>query len=152
LRIIHYSEQTESDKAHWRDEIQKADWGAAKYLCGLLNENKLTEVCGQSEVLLLTDESTLVSFCTLAEQDEVRDETMKPWIGFVYTFEQYRGNRYSQKLIEYCCELARNACHKRVYISSDRIGLYEKYGFDFVKHITTIWNENTQVFCRILDK
>ncbi len=152
MKIIHYSEQTENDKEYWRKEIHKADWRAAKYLFELLAENRLTEVCGQSEVLLLTDECKLVSFCTLSEQDEVKDENMKPWIGFVYTFEQYRGKRCSQKLIEYCCEFAKASGHKSVYISSDHIGLYEKYGFDFVKHVTTVWDENTQVFCRRLDK
>lgn len=151
MKIIHYSEQTETDKAHWREEIQKADWGAAKYLYTLLNENRLIEMCGQSEVLLLTYEHKLVSFCTLAEHDEIRDQNMKPWIGFVYTFEEHRGNRYSQKLIDYCCELARKAKCKNVYISSDHIGLYEKYGFVFIKNTTTVWGENTQVFCRKLD-
>lgn len=29
------------------------------------------------------------------------DESMKSWVGFVYTFPEYRGNRYSEKLINY---------------------------------------------------
>lgn len=45
------------------------------------------DLCGKStKVLMLVEEQTLISFCTLAEQDEVRDTSLTPWIGFVYTY------------------------------------------------------------------
>lgn len=94
----------------------------------------------------------LISFCTLAERDEIKAEDMKPWIGFVYTFPEYRGNRCSEKIIKYTLEEARNAGYKHVYISSNEIGLYEKYGFEFINFMKNIYGQKTQVFAYDLFK
>ncbi len=92
----------------------------------------------------------LLAFCTLAERDEITEEEtgpgMKPWIGFVYTYPEYRGNRYSEKLIDYACTLAKQDGYEKVYLSSNEVGLYEKYGFVFLKMLHTVWGEETQVF------
>lgn len=62
---------------------------------------KLRELCGTNTlVYLLTEDKKLVSFCTLAEQDDVRNLAYTPWIGFVYTFPDFRGHRYVGQLIE----------------------------------------------------
>lgn len=41
------------DQKHWLDEIQKSDWTAGKYLYGLLRDQKLKELCGESTKVLL---------------------------------------------------------------------------------------------------
>ena len=40
------------------------------------------------------DNNKLISFCTYAELDEIQPTDLTPWIGFAYTFPEYRGNRY----------------------------------------------------------
>ena len=45
-----------------------------------------------------------LSFCTYAEQDDVREPALTPWVGFVYTFPGYRGKRYmgiASRLVEH---------------------------------------------------
>lgn len=98
--------------------------------------------------------SEVLAFCTLAERDEIAEEEaepgMKPWIGFVYTYPEQRGNRYSEKLIRDACELAMKDGYEKVYLSSNEVGLYEKYGFVFLKRMHTLWGEETQVFVKKL--
>jgi inorganic pyrophosphatase len=125
------------DKAHWLSEIKKSDWGAGKYLYELLRDQKLKELCGEwTRVLLLVDDESLVSFCTYAEQDDVREPSLTPWVGFVYTFPEYRGKRRIGKLIEYIYRLAKNQGFKQLYISTDQKGLYENFGFSFLQTMT----------------
>lgn len=99
MEIIDY--YAGDNKEHWLFEINKSDWRAGKYLYELLRDNKLKELCGEStKVLLLVDGDKLMSFCTYAEQDEIREPSLTPWVGFVYTFPEYRGKRRVGKLLE----------------------------------------------------
>ena len=89
-KILEYF--TCENKEHWLREIQKSDWGAGQYLYSLLKENKLKALVGATTlVLMLADGDKLVSFCTLAPLDDVQPTSYTPWVGFVYTFPEYRG-------------------------------------------------------------
>ena len=97
------------DKRHWLNKIKKCDWGAGQYLHELLVKNEFKAFCGNdSKVLLLIEGNDLISFCTYAEQDDVRESSLTPWIGFVYTFPAFRGKRRMGKLLEYAYMLAKN--------------------------------------------
>ena len=150
LEIIEYFETQEQE--YWMNEIGKSDWEAGKLLCKLLAENKLRELCGQStKVFLLVHGNELISFCTLAEQDEIDDPKKTPWIGFVYTFPKHRGHYYMGQLIEKACDTAKERGDKTIYISTDATGLYEKYGFTYTnKNMKTIYNNVARVYFRNL--
>ncbi len=155
MRIIEYFDQTNEMQKHLREQIVQGDWRAAKYLYEVLEAGKLKERYGEcTRLLLLVEDDNLLAFCTLAERDEIIEEEtepdMKPWIGFVYTFPKHRGNRYSEKLIRHACELAKDDGYGKIYLSSNEVGLYEKYGFVFLKMLHTVWGEETQVFMKEL--
>lgn len=136
-----------ADKEYWLEEIKKSDWSAGQYLYELLCENRLKELCGEStKVLLLTEGQNLISFCTLAEQDDIRDPEFGPWIGFVYTFPEYRGNRLVGKLLEWAYAIAKQDGAKHIYISTNATGLYEKYGYTFYQMMKDIGNEDSRVY------
>ena len=145
MQIIEFFEC--GNQSHWIDEIDKCDWRAGAFLRSLLLENRLKELCGEStRLLLLADGEKLVSFCTLAELDDIRDTNLTPWIGFVYTYPEYRGHRYVGRLLERACELAKEDGHKHVYISTNEDGLYEKYGFSFWKMMKDMEGSDSRVY------
>ena len=151
MKIIEYFEQTSVMQKLLREQIVQADWRGAKYLYEILAQGQLKERYGEStRLLLLVEEANLLAFCAFAERDEITEEEtepgMKPWIGFVYTYPAHRGKRYSEKLIQHACTLAEQDGYENVYVSSNEIGLYEKYGFVFLKNLHTLWGEETQVF------
>ena len=149
MEIIKYYESPV--KEYWKKEINKGDWSAAKFLFHLLDKNELKELCGtSSEVYLLTDNNSLVSFAVLAEQDEIDIPDFSPWIGFVYTFSKYRGNHCAGKLINHICKILDKEKIKNVYISTEEIGLYEKYGFVFLKMMTNREGKPTRVYVKHL--
>ncbi|MBE5806810.1 MAG: GNAT family N-acetyltransferase [Clostridiales bacterium] len=145
MEIVEYF--TAGDREHWLEEIGKSDWGGGEYLHGLLLDDRLRSLCGEdTRVLMLTDGDRLVSFCTFAEQDDIREPLLKPWVGFVYTFPEYRGNRYMGKLLDRAQALARQEGQRQIYISTNETGLYEKYGYSFWKMMKDVHGEYSRVY------
>lgn len=145
MKVLEY--YSSDNQEHWLGEIKKSDWGAGTYLYELLRDNKLKELCGEAtKVLLLTDGNALVSFCTYAPQDDVPNTELTPWVGFVYTFPQYRGRRCMGHLFDYADRLAQKDKHKYLYVSTWEIGLYEKYGFSYLKHMKDVHGDESRVY------
>lgn len=100
MKIIEYFSQDQ--KQHWIEEIKKSDWGAAETLVKFLTENTFDEMLGDNgKLYLMTDNDSLVSFITLTRKDCIEDDKLFPWMGFLYTFPQYRGHRYSEQIINH---------------------------------------------------
>ena len=132
-------------------------WGAIPFLLELLKKGTFHEYLGNGQLLLLLDENEFVggfpvlkAFVTLCDKDEVIAPELFPWIGFVFTFPEYRGKRVSGLLIDYAIKLAKKLYpeSENVYISTDSVGLYEKYGFLFMEERDTVWGEKTRVYKR----
>ncbi|MCM1055928.1 MAG: GNAT family N-acetyltransferase [Bacteroides sp.] len=58
-----------------------------------------------------------------------------PWISGVFVAEDYRGRRISEKLIAFANEYARKNGFDKTYIPSIHTGLYEKYGYRYLRDI-----------------
>ena len=151
MEILEFFERNEASRKFWAAQIAEGDWRAAKYLAELLDQGTFQNRYGpDGRIFLLTEADALVSFCTFVRQDEIADDSLTPWIGFVYTFPTYRGNRYSQRLIDHVCAFAKARGCQQVYLSSDEQGLYEKYGFHPLQSMKTLGAEMTQVYVRSL--
>lgn len=145
MRIIEYF--TTEEKEHWLQEIKKSDWGAGQFLYDLLKENRLQEAVGQNALVpMLVDGDRLVAFCTFAPLDDIQPTEMTPWIGFVYTFPEYRGHRYAGMLLDYAESIATIMGKEYIYISTGHMGLYEKYGYTFYKMEKDIGGEDSRVY------
>ena len=139
------------NKEHWLSKIEGCDWDAGKYLAYLLKTNGLSNLVGEgSRVLMLTDGDELVSFCTLAKYDDVQPTELTPWSGWIYTFPAYRGRRLAGKLLEYAENLAKKDGAVALHISTNHDGLYEKYGYKFLKYEKDVEGEDTKVYIKRL--
>ena len=135
------------DKELWLSQMEKCDWGAGPYLAYLVKENKLFDLVGEnSRVLMLIEGENLISFCTLAKLDDVQPTDLTPWIGFVYTYPEYRGKRLAGELLTFAEKLAKQDGATDIYISTNHIGLYEKYGYEFFTEAKDVEGENTRVY------
>lgn len=130
FKVINFFDS--GDKEHWIAEIKRSDWRAGAFLAGLLENGGFFDAVGEgSRVLLLTNGEELISYCTYSKMDDIQPTELTPWVGFVYTFPAHRGHRFAGLLFEEVCRLAETEGAERVYLSTNHIGLYEKYGFEF---------------------
>ena len=127
MDILDYESTVKPD--WWLKQLADCDWSGGQHLYAVLKEGRFHSLYGEkTRLLLLTDGTRLVSFCTYAERDDIPDSELTPWMGFVYTHPDYRGRRLMGKLISRVKELAREDGYDRLYIATGETGLYEKYG------------------------
>ena len=150
MKVIRFFE---SDKReYWLNEIKKSDWNAGAFLYRLLKNDMFFQAVGaDSDVLLLTDGDCLISFCTFAEKDDVQPTDLSPWIGFVYTFPEYRGKRYAGLLFDEAVRIAKEKGVPEIYLSTNHTGLYEKYGFEYKTQMIDMDGEPTKIYIRKTD-
>ena len=147
MKIIEYF--STDRKEHWLSELKKSDWGAGQRLYEWLRDGILKDFVGDNtKVFMQVDGEKLLSFCTFAEKDDIQPTELTPWIGFVYTFPDYRGNHYAGKLLAHVELLAKEEGVKRIHISTGEIGLYEKYGYEFWQMMKDMDGENSRVYIK----
>lgn len=145
VEILSYFETKKPE--WWLKKIAESDWTAGQYLHETLREGRFHSLLGDSaRLLMLTDGSSLVSFCTLSERDCIPDTELAPWMGFVYTFPEFRGRRLMGRLIGKVKELAREDGADRVYLATDETGLYEKYGAVYQTMLRDAHGEMSRIY------
>lgn len=137
-----------AEPSHWFEEICRCEWRAARLLAHLLAQKEFHHALGQGTLYLLTDGDKLVSFATLAERDCIKEPAYRPWIGFVHTAPAYRGQRCAGRLIDHAVQVAAVHGAEQVYICTDHVGLYEKYGFTYLENRVSIYGEDSRVYVR----
>lgn len=141
FEIINYFDDDYQE--YWRNEINRADWDGCQKLYKLLMEDAFKATFGDnSKLYLVTDGESLICFCAFMEKNSEVDSSLKPWIGYVYTFKEYRGNGYMNELIQYIYD--EEQCSE-LFVSTEHNGLYEKFGFEFVKDVQ-INGENRRIY------
>lgn len=150
MKVIEYF--SNENKEHWKEQIALADWGAAKFLLKLLNDTqKFDELLGRDgKLFLLVDEEMIVSFVTLTHQDCICDKSMFPWLGFLYTYPDFRGKRHSEFLLKYVEEEVKLENHSIIYLGTDYVDLYEKYGYTYLETRKDYLNEETRIYYKRL--
>lgn len=147
FQINDYFQLTISEQKFWLPKIGESDWRAGKYLFQLLSDGQFKKHCGETSTLfLLTQGDNLISFCSFTERDDIPDTELTPWIGFVFTFPAFRGKRHIARLMDHICSLAKNQGLKKIYISTDQKGLYENFGFSFLKILKEVNGYDSLVY------
>ena len=84
--------------------------------------------------LILLDDNNLVGFISLFEKDGERED-LKPWYATMYVKKEYRGKGYSRILNDAILKEAKNKGFKKVYLKTDLVNYYEKFGAIFMEDL-----------------
>lgn len=63
-----------------------------------------------------------------------------PWLINVYVDEEYRGQHVCQAMMESVRENAKKAKLTELYLYTEHVGLYEKFGWRFMEEVNTFKN------------
>lgn len=102
-----------------------------------LNKERLP----QTFVLLIDDEPAGMYQLSMCEDLNSRPD-IYPWLINVYVDEKFRGNNVCRNLMETVYENAKKANLDELYLYTKHVGLYEKFGWDFVEEVKTFRNES----------
>ena len=92
----------------------------------------------------------IVGMATLMKTDYYPLPEIFPWVSTLFVSEAYRGSRISQKLIDSANAYAKTIGFNRTYIPTEHIGLYEKYGYHYVKDIVNYGGGTDRLYVKEL--
>ena len=88
----------------------------------------------------------IVGFCTLSKTSSVFCDLPVPILGFVFVGESYRGNQISRQLCLSAIEYAKTVGFDQVYLYSDLVNFYEKYGFVKIDEKEAPWGVKQSIY------
>jgi N-acetylglutamate synthase-like GNAT family acetyltransferase len=95
---------------------------------------------------LLEIRDELIGCAGLITNDFISRGDLYPWICALFIEERYRGKAYAFLLLEKAMADAKKAGFGYVYLSTQHIGYYEKYGFEYIGQGYHPWEEESRIY------
>lgn len=86
-------------------------------------------------ILGLVDHNKLVGFISLLKKDGDCEVKLTPWYATMYVKKEYRGRGYSRILNDALLEKSKRLEYTKVYLKSNLINYYEKFGAIYIKKL-----------------
>jgi len=72
-------------------------------------------------VIVALDKESICGFCTVTKTDCIPDVDYSPYIGYIFVGEMYRGQRLSEKMIQYAMKYLKSLGFDKAYLVSDHV-------------------------------
>ena len=95
---------------------------------------------------LMSDGERIIGSFGLIENDFMVRKDLKPWLCALYIEESERGKALGSKLLAHGRQEAKLLGFDKVYLCTDHIGYYEKYGWSFLGYEDSEWGGKTRVY------
>ncbi len=92
----------------------------------------------------------IIGMVTIMKSDYYPLPEIYPWVSTLFVSEEYRGCRISGKLIDFANEYAKDIGFDRTYIPTGYVGLYEKYGYCYIKDIVNYGGDTERLYAKEL--
>ena len=95
---------------------------------------------------LLVADGEIGGCAGLFTNDFISRMDLWPWACALYVDERLRGHAYGRSLLERAAADARRAGFRTMYLSTDHVGLYEKWGFRYIGQGYHPWHEESRIY------
>ena len=94
--------------------------------------------------LILVDQGKLIGFISIFPEDCEEEKDLTPWYATMYVKQEYRKKGYSRILNDAILEEAKKRGFKTIYLKTDLVNYYDKFGATFIKKLKS--NESLYKF------
>jgi len=95
---------------------------------------------------LLLDKDKIIGCGGLITNDFISRMDLYPWVCALYIEEDYRGNAYGSILLKKIKKDTQASNFSTLYLCTDYIGYYEKYGFKYIGEGYHPWGESSRIY------
>lgn len=95
---------------------------------------------------VLAEGEKIVGCAGLITNDFISRMDLMPWLCALYIEPEYRGSNLGGRLVRHLCAEAARIGFDRLYLCTDHIGYYEKFGFDYLAEGYHPWGESSRVY------
>lgn len=128
--------------------IETSSWEEAKdHLADMIRR---WEFAGDEAVFAAVAGDRIVGMATFLMTDYYPLPDLFPWVSSIYVDEAYRCRRISGTLIEQANAYAKSRGYEKTYIPSSFFGLYEKYGYRYLRDIVNYGGDTDHLFVKEL--
>ena len=127
------------------DYAASCSWSAGYHLSKMMKDNKFTD---WERVFAVFINDNIAGYCTLTKEDCIPNLLYTPYVGFIFVDEAYRGKRISEALCLHAIGYAKSVGFDKIYLISDHVNLYEKYGFIPIDQQLAPWGTLQTIFMR----
>lgn len=134
--------------------VEDCSWtDVREHIAGMIRAWEFTDwetMFAAEDIPVNGTDGKIVGMCSIMKTDYYPLPDIYPWISCVFVTEEYRGGRISEKLIEYANGYARELGFDRTYIPTDHVGLYERYGYRYVRDIVNYGGGTDRLYVKDL--
>lgn len=95
---------------------------------------------------VLESDGKYIGCAGIITNDFISRMDLYPWLAALFIEESYRGNAYAQLLIDKAKDDARKSGFRKLYLCTDHVGYYEKYGWQYIGNGYHPWEEESRIY------
>lgn len=132
-------------------EYFKLHWADGEAMRAVYDDTFAHTLCAPAPLpqWYILDEDGVTAGCAgLITNDFLSRMDLWPWICAVYVEPAFRGRRLSGLLFDKACSDAAAVGFGHVYVSTSHVGLYEKFGFEYIGRCRTPSGSSPRMYSR----
>lgn len=95
---------------------------------------------------LLEKENEIIGGAGLITNDFISRGDLYPWVCAIFIVEKHRGNAYGSLLLEKAKNDTKKSGFEYLYLCTEHIGYYEKYGFEYIGQGYHPWEAESRIY------